>query len=265
MIRKALRLVGCITVGIAASSVLTLSLGGASGAATPSSKRVPPTYVQILTTRLTKEFEDPTLATEVVASLDPTLVAQLQTEVPAGALKTSPLLSYRPSKYSLPKSSVGSVIAFEFGYELAPDGTTSAGPTNAAIAASVEGFATKHHVPIFAQQRIAENLTADGVPDVTSINPVDGTYLSTAGVVAQAIADATSTGTALGQVGIFGFADHSGRCTLTAEDAGLTAGVPKGIKLPTTYDPASAQSWTTNRLSYLEVDLFDRIETLGSP
>ena len=89
------------------------------------------------------------------------------------------------------------------------------------------------------------------------------TYLSTAGVVAQAVSDAKTAGTPLGKVGIIAFSDHADRAVLTAQAAHLVAGVPTGVKLPDTYDPGSGQSWTTNRLSYVETDLADRILTLG--
>ena len=258
---------GIVLVASAAVFV-PVAAGGAAVRTTRSTegKKVPLTYTAALTSRLAKEYRDPELAGEVVAWLSPSLLADLESKVPLGALRTSPLLSYRPPKVAA--AAIGSLLVFEFGDRVGTDGTVTAGPTNGALAAATEAIARKHpSVPIFAQQQIAELLEADGVPNVTSINPVIAsggglTYLSTAGVVAQAVADADASGTSLGEVGVIAFSDHESRCILTAEAAGLTAALPKGVKLPGTYDPASGQSWTTNRLSYLEVDLLDRILTL---
>ena len=259
--RRALRAV--LPLIVVCTFLPSLVLAGTAGA---TSRKSQPTYAQALSTRLAAEYQDPALATKVVASLSPSLIAKLESEVPLAAVKKSPLLAYRPM--SLPANSVKSVIAFEFGNRVAADGTISAGPTNQALAAVTAKYAKSHHVPIYAQQQIAEILVADGVKGVTSINPVMGangqiTYLSTAGVVAQAVSDAKTAGTPLGKVGIIAFSDHADRAILTAEAAHLSAGVPTGVKLPSTYDPGSGQSWTTNRVSYLETDLADRILTLG--
>lgn len=258
-----------LTVGITVATMVlvgTSALAGAAAVGIPPSKKAPVSYTTALTSRLAKEYRDPTIAGEVVANLSPALLADLEAKVPQAAIKTSPLLSYRPTKVAA--SSVNSVLVFEFGNRVAQDGTITAGPTNDALAVATETFAKKHPgIPILAQQQIAEQVQASGVQNVTSINPVIGSggqlvYLSTAGVVAQAVADASTAGISLGQVGIIAFSDHASRCILTAEAAGLSAAVPKGVKLPSTYDPGSGQSWTTNRLSYLEVDLLDRIATL---
>jgi hypothetical protein len=106
------------------------------------------------------------------------------------------------------------------------------------------------------------------VQDVTSIDAVtapDGTvtYLSTAGVADQVVSKAQAAGEELGTVGVVGFADHAVRCVLTARKAGMTdAAVPKGMKLPTVYDPESNQSWTRTRAAYLPTDLIGRLTTL---
>jgi hypothetical protein len=221
-----------------------------------------PTYTQALTSQLASEYRDPALATGVVASLSPSLLTSLEATVPLTDVKRSSLLAYRPMR--TPATGVKSVIAFEFGNRVASDGTISAGPVNQAIAAATAKYAETHHVPIYAQQQIAQILFADGVKNVTSINPVVGTggqitYLSTAGVVSEVVSDAATAGVPLGKVGIIAFADHADRAVLTTRAAHLAAGVPTGVNLPATYDTSSGQSWTTNRLSYLELDLTDRI------
>ncbi len=125
----------------------------------------------------------------------------------------------------------------------------------------------KHHVPVFAQTEIAGLLQADGVPDVTSIDPVVGAdgkvvYLSTAGVAEQIMSKAQAEGVSLGRVGVLAFADHAVRSVLTVEGAGLHAAVPKGVRLPKTYDVESTQPWTRDRAAYLATDLAGRLATL---
>ncbi len=122
-------------------------------------------------------------------------------------------------------------------------------------------------MPVFAQTEIAKALQADGVEDVTSIDPevgADGNvvYLSTAGVAEQIVSKAQAAGIDLGTVGVLGFADHVVRSVLTAGAAGLHAGVPKGVRLPKTYDVESTQPWTRDRATYLATDLAGRLATL---
>ncbi len=123
-------------------------------------------------------------------------------------------------------------------------------------------------MPVYAQTEIAKLLQAAGVEGVTSIDPVtdaDGTvtYLSTAGVAEQVVSKAQAAGAKLGTVGVIGFSDHAVRCVLTARKAGMTdAAVPKGVTLPTVYDPESNQSWTRSRAAYLPTDLIGRLTTL---
>jgi len=141
------------------------------------------------------------------------------------------------------------------------------GPTNEALAAATKRFVAKHHVPVFAQSEIAEVLQADGVANVISIDPVVGAdgkvvYLSTAGVADQIVSKAQAAAIDLGTVGVLGFADHVVRSVLTADAAGLDAAVPKGVRLPRTYDVQSSQPWTRDRATYLATDLTGRLATL---
>jgi hypothetical protein len=138
---------------------------------------------------------------------------------------------------------------------------------NDALAVTTKRFVKKHPVPVFAQQAIALQLQAEGVKHVTSIDPQvepDGkvVYLSTAGVADQIVQKAQAAGVDLGTVGVIGFSDHVVRCVLTAKAAGMTAGVPNGVKLPHAYDPESGQAWTRDRKSYLTTDLIGRLATL---
>lgn len=255
---------------VAAFVALLALAGPALPAGAAGVDRTPPTtapvdYAAALTARLAKEWGDPALAADVVAGLDPGFLAALEAKVPRAAVASSPFLSYRPARR--PAKAFDSAIVYAFGYHDGPDATRVPGPVNEALAAATEKLLEKHRVPVFAQTEIAGILTAAGVPGVTSIDPVVGpdgrlVYLSTVGVAAQAKEKAAAAGVDLGTVAVIAFADHAGRSVLTTEAAGLDAAVAKGIVLPTTYDPASAQSWTRDRRSYLATDLLGRVATL---
>jgi len=178
---------------------------------------------------------------------------------------TSPFLAYRSKR--VPAREVDSVVVFEFGNRVGADGSVTSGPTNDALATATKRFVKRHPVPVFAQQAIAQQLQAQGVKRVTSIDPEIGpdgqlVYLSTAGVADQVVQKAQAAGVDLGTVGVIGFADHVVRCVLTAKAAGMTAAVPKGVTLPSEYDPESGQPWTRDRKSYLATDLAGRLATL---
>jgi len=222
-------------------------------------------YPSALTSRLAKEYGDPALAAEVVAGLSAETLAQLEARVPLAAVATSPFLAYRSKR--VPARAVDSVVVFAFGNRVGADGSVTSGPTNDALAAATKRFVKQRPVPVFAQQAIAQQLQAQGVKRVTSIDPDIGpdgkiVYLSTAGVADQVNQKAQAAGVDLGTVGVIGFADHVVRCVLTAKAAGMTAGVPKGVTLPSAYDPESGQAWTRDRKSYLATDLVGRLATL---
>ena len=249
---------------IAALAGLSISTASAqTRSTTTTTATTVPSYAAALEARLAKEWKDPALAQEIVAGLGADTLASFEAKVPLAQVATSPFLAYRPAR--LPAGKVDSLIVYAFGNRVDAAGATTAGPTNEQLAKAVRAFAAKHKVPVYAQQEVAQYLT--GVPNVTSIDPVVGpdgkiVYLSTAGV-----ADQAKQKGATGTVGVVGFADHVGRCLLTTEKvfgekAGVTAGIPKGITLPSTYDPQSGQPWTRDRKSYLQTDLVGRLATL---
>lgn len=253
--------------------VALAAAGWAIGATPAWAARTPTTtttapldYRGALTARLAAEWGDPALAADIVAGLDPGLLATLQTKVPLGDVATSPLLTYVPARQ--PAKAFDSVIVYAFGYHDGPDGTREPGPVNEALAAATRQLLERHPgLPVYAQTEIAGILRAAGVPRVTSIDALVGpdgqpVYLSTAGVAAQTKAAAAAAGVDLGTVAVVAFADHLGRSLRTTEAAGLTAGVARGVGLPTAYDPQSAQSWTRDRRSYLATDLVARVATL---
>lgn len=222
-------------------------------------------YRSALSVRLATEFGDAALADAVVAGLDDMWLAQFEARVPLRGVATDPLLAYLP--VTVPAADVDSVLVFAFGNRVRDDGAVTPGPTNDALAVATAAFVATRAAPIFAQWEVAESLVELGVSRVTSIEPEVGSdgevvYLSTAGVVAQADAEARAAGVELGVMGVIGFADHVMRCVLTVEAVGLDAGVPAGAELPSAYDLASAQPWTRDRGAYLALDLIGRVATL---
>lgn len=212
--------------------------------------------------RLAEELGDAEVASQVLAAVNPEALASFESTMTIEQVATTPVLSYRPPE--VPADQIDSLVIFAFGYRTAADGTQLPGPANEAMATVAQDFVAEHPVPIYAQREIASVLLANGVPDVTSIEPVvgpDGTeqYLSTAGAAAQVVERAQAAGVDLGTVGVIGFADHAGRCVLTAEAAGMTAAVPAGVTLPSEYDAESAQAWTRDRVTYLATDLGSRL------
>ena len=241
-------------------SIAVVLLAGTSVASAQTTTTAPPTYAQALETRLAKEWKDPALAKEIVTAMSPETLATFEAKVPQAQVATSPFLAYRPKP--IPAKAVDSLIVYAFGNRVDAAGATTAGPTNEQLAKAVQAFVAKHEVPVYAQQEVAQYLT--GVPDVTSIDPVVGpdgkiVYLSTAGA-----ADQAKQKGATGTVGVVCFADHVGRCLLTPQKVfgSKGVGIPKGITLPSSYDPQSGQPWTRDRKSYLQTDLAGRLATL---
>jgi hypothetical protein len=228
-----------------------------------------------LAQRLADELRDEALAGDVVAGLDPALITRLDS-LAEGELLESPLLSFTPE--SIPADEVEVLWVFAFGNRFAPGVTTPAdgrslpttsfvpGPVNEALAAAAAAFVADHPVPIIAQWEVARVLADLGIENVVSVEPVVGadgttTYLSTAGVVDEGrrLAGSADLDVGSARAGVLCFADHAVRCVMTARAAGLDAGTPTGVELPTEYDSESTQPWTRNRASYIPTDLFGRI------
>ena len=132
---------------------------------------------------------------------------------------------------------------------MAPDGTVSPGPTNQELADVTAAFVAEHPMPVYAQWEVARLMIADGAEGVNSIEPTTDAAGNVAG----------SGEAALGRIGVICFADHEGRCLLTAKAAGLDATAIDGITLPSTYDTESGQPWTRSRVAYLTTDLQGRL------
>ena len=230
---------------------------------------------QAIERRLAAELGDAPLAAQVATALDDVTVERLS-ELTGGDLAGSPLLAYTPT--TVPAAEIDSLWILAFGYRVAPGSSASAvgpggpvppmddlvpGPTNEALAVTAASCVAERPVPIVAQWEVARALAGLGVTEVISVEPdvaPDGmvTYLSTAGVIDKGLRLAAAASVDVGQVGVLGFADHVVRCLLTARVAGLTADVPAGVTLPSSYDPESGQLWTRSRAAWIPVDLFAR-------
>jgi 5'-nucleotidase len=227
---------------------------------------------EALQSRLAVELGDDEVAAEVSAGLGDDLVSTLA-ERTGGSLLTHPLLSMTPP--TVDPADVDSLWILSFGYRFAPgveppaDGAIPSpddivpGPVNEALARAAADFVAEWPVPIIAQSEVADALAELGVTDVISVGPdvaADGTvtYLSTVGAIDKGLRLAAEAGVDPGTAGILCFADHATRCQLVAQAAGLTAGVPDGVELPSEYDPESGQPWTRDRVSYLTTDLLGR-------
>lgn len=251
---------GCSSDGGSASASSTTSAPSSTvGGPGTSSTTAPVDYRSAMVSRLSDEWGDPAVAEQVVAALGADGLAAWEAKVPLGQVATTPLLDYRPAATAPER--LDAVAVFSFGNRVADDGSVSAGPTNQALADVTAALVAEHPMPVYAQWEVARLLIDAGVPNVNSVEPVtdaDGkvTYLSTRGV-ADVIASAGEG--SLGRVGVVCFADHEGRCVLTATAAGLDATAVEGVELPSTYDPDSGQAWTRDRVAYLTTDLAGRL------
>jgi hypothetical protein len=250
--------------------VATAGLAACGGSSTDGADRAtvtteapsttaPVDYRSAMVSRLTDEWGEATVAEQVVTAIGPDGLAAWEAKVPMNEVATTPLLTYRPA--GVPADQVDSVVVFAFGNRVAADGTVSPGPTNQELADVTAAFVAEHPVPVYAQWEVARLMIADGVEGVNSIEPTTDAagnvvYLSTRGV-ADAVAGSGEA--ALGRIGVICFADHEGRCLLTADAAGLDAAAIDGLDLPSTYDTGSGQPWTRSRVAYLTTDLQGRL------
>jgi hypothetical protein len=260
-------LLSAVLLGACADSDEDSGAAGTSSTTTPetTASTAPLDHRSAFTARLAEEWDDPALAEQIVGGLDEATLEQWEAKVPLSEVADSELLTYQVP--TVPDDEVDSIVAFAFGYRDAADGSRDPGGPNEAMAEEIAAFVAERPVPVFAQTEIAELLEARQVPDVVSIDAVVGpdgnlVYLSTAGAAEQVVEKAGRASTELGTVGVVCFADHLGRCVLTAEAAGMDAVVPEGITPPTAYDPQSAQPWTTSRANYLAIDLAGRLATV---
>lgn len=253
----------------ATATVLMLSGCGGGDSSTettepPSTTSTIPEAADVLIERLSDELGDEELAFDIVASMDPGAIEQLESALGTDEIASSPLLAYRPEPTPGP---VDHLVVLAFGNRVGPDGAVTPGPVNEALADAVQTYVATNPTPVYAQWEVAQLLQARGVPNVVSIEPQAGpdgqpTYLSTQGVTDQVVEQARADGVDLGTVGVVGVADHVVRAATTAEASGMDVVIVEGIQLPSEYDPESGQEWTRDRASYLTVDLAGRIAAL---
>lgn len=170
------------------------------------------------------------------------------------------------------------LLAFGFGNRPPADGgdptrvLPEPGPMNEDLADTVVKALrqARRRLPVYAQWEIARHLKRKyHLDDVVSIEPIfadDGTitYLSTDGVVAQVVALRSKLPGGVGTAGVIGFRDHVKRCVQTTRARGVSAFAPRGLEMPDTYDPKSAQAWTRDRDIYLIHDMYAQITVLRS-
>ena len=222
----------------------------------------PVDYRSAMVVRLTDEWGDGAVAEQVVTAIGADGLAAVEKRVPLGQVATTPLLAYRTP--TTPADDIDSVVVFAFGNRIAADGTLEPGPVNEQLADTTAAFVADHPVPVFAQWEVARFLVTAGFPNVTSIEPTTGpdgqvVYLSTRGVADAIVAEAEASSLVLGTTGVICFADHEGRCLLTADAAGIDGTAIEGVSLPSVYDPELGQPWTRDRVSYLVTDLSGRL------
>lgn len=227
--------------------------------------------------RLEREFDDHALAATVANDVAHDIVERLGQRI-ADDFESAPLLSYRPPVVAADQ--IDSLWILAFGYRFAegadatpldmngsapipPMSDLVPGPVNEALAQAAAAFVVETPVPIVAQWEAARVLQTLGVPNVISVEPDeadDGSvdYLSTFGVLEKGLRLAAEAGVSVGRAGVLGHNDHVNRCLMAAREVGLTAAVPEGVVLPSSFDAESGQAWTRSRTAYLMVDLLAR-------
>ena len=230
-----------IAVGMLALCAFLVGCSSSDGgAASDSTPAAPVDYRSAMVSRLTGEWGDSALAEEVVERVGVGALESWEERVPMEDVATTPLLSYHPD--TTPAAQINTLVVFTFGYRGDLESETEPGPVNEQMAAEVMDFLAEYPVPVYAQTNVASLLQDAGVPQVTSIDRVVGpdgeiTYLSTLGAAEAILAISSESGNALGIVGVVCFADHEGRCVLTAEAAGMAATAVEGIDQEHTSKP----------------------------
>ena len=251
-----------VALGITACSTGASSSKGESnvGETTTTSTAAPVDYRSALIARLSKEWNDPVLASAIITPIDQATLDGWEAKVPMEQVATSPLLTYDvPASDKKPTS----IVAYAFGYVTDADGSLQPGPVNEAIAASLAAYVKTNPTPIYTQPELGIALAKLGVANVMVIQHEIGPdgkeiYQSTASFTDQLLKQMAVEGMSLGTTAIVGFADHEGRCVITATKAGIDGIRVAAIELPSTYDPQSVQPWTRDRKTYLTTDLAAR-------
>lgn len=228
-----------------------------------------------LARRLTAELGDPAAVVAAVEHLDQGVLDLVLAAI-GGDIEASPVLSSELRRVL--DEEVDSLWLFSWGFRIDPRSGRAAvelldepppmadlepGPVNAEIARVAAGFVERYPVPVIAQWEIAGELERLGVPDVAAVEPEIGpdgstVYLSTPDVIEVGRRLATERGWAVRRAGVITFQSLAVGSLLAMSHAGLDAGVPAGVELPSTFDTESGQLWTRSLEAWLPVDLFGR-------
>lgn len=214
------------------------------------------TYRSELVDRLHAEWNDHGLACSVVMSVQDSTIDTWSGVVAIMEVATTPLLSYRAPAESGP---VDAVLVYAFGHR-GPDGAREPGPVNRALAHSAAELAHVEGVPVFAQTEpaiVLRELGVEGLTEIELSRRPDGTviYQSTDDFTRAVASLRNGDGPSFGHVAVVAFADHVGRCVLSARAAGFDAVCSGRAAVVDEYDPESTQPWTRSREAYLPVDL----------
>lgn len=176
--------------------------------------------------------------------------------MPISDVATSHRLTYRPPADVGP---VDAVLVYAFGHR-GPDRAREPGPVNRALAQSAADLARAEGVPVFAQTEpaiVLRELGVDGVTEIELSRRPDGTviYQSTDDFTRAVASLRDGDGPSFGRVAVVAFADHVGRCVLSARAAGFDAVWSSRAAVVDEYDSESTQPWTRSREVYLSVDL----------
>lgn len=204
----------------------------------------------MITECLAVEYGDRALGLEVASRLDGRaldVLASLAAPERAAALTLAAGWQEQPE----------ALVVFAFGNRVSPNGELAPGPVNQGLAARADEWQASTGLPVIAQWEVSDEMQSMAVR-VGVVEGEDGSveYLSTAGVADQVfgLVDVRN-------VAVMAMADHAVRCWRTLERVGLSAGVPRGVELPSVYDPDSGQPWTRDRASYLAIDILARCLT----
>lgn len=217
-------------------------------------------YRAALHERLAGEWGDGDLAGSILDGITDAELTRWISRVPLDAVAVDDQLRYRWPAVAGP---IDAVMMFAFGHR-GPDHDRTPGPVNEAMASALARYLVDHPTRVHTQFEGGEALRRLGVHEVVTVpleRRADGSvvYQSTADFIDAVGNSMTTAEGAVGRVGVVAFADHLGRCILTARAAGLDAVRVEGIDLPAEHDPESTQPWTRDRAAYLAMDLAVRM------
>jgi hypothetical protein len=123
--------------------------------ATESTTTVPPADIaEAVTRRLSTEFGDASLASELVTRFGPDTLQAMEDTIGIDGADDSLLLA--ASAPTVEADDVDSLVVYAFGNRVAADGALSPGPVNEEMAALVTAFVADRPVPVYAQWEVSD-------------------------------------------------------------------------------------------------------------